>query len=161
MQQHDRLAHVDPGAVVFLHELRSRGGQRMLVEIVFSPDPRGGGPMNGRGALTVIAIEPGTWSTDPRWRSGYRNDGAFAVRLSTTNELLEFRALKPGERLRIFAAHADPADASRTIIPYEIAGQRGRLAVEMVDSPGLTFPVKFEMTPLDRMPGTRESSALP
>ncbi len=156
-------ASVPPGASVFLHELRSAGGQRMLVHIVFTPDavnrraPAGGGSTNGRGALIVTAIEPGTWSADPNWRSGLRSDSAFAMRVNERREVLEFNPLDPGQRLRLFAGHVDPTDASRAIIPYEVDGRRRRWGVRMVDSPGWTFPVQFEMNPLDALVTTRRA----
>ncbi|MFA9478968.1 hypothetical protein ACERK3_11795 [Phycisphaerales bacterium AB-hyl4] len=67
------------------------------------------------------------------WASGARGSG-----VSRMGPKIE---LTPADRLTLFAPETDPSRADRVIVPYELNGQNGRLAMTLRDGGSLAFEV--------------------
>jgi hypothetical protein len=82
----------------------------------------------------VRGVLPGTWRSEPGVTGGL---GAFPI------ELVRYYERTP---LRMYAGQADPADASRFTVEYELAGKRGVLEGRVKDiiNPTSNLRVEFE-----------------
>ena len=100
------------GAILFLHELVSPGGNHRLVVIEYDAQPDDFTPTFYNGLnLRSEVFAPGTWRSRPS-RVGKGAEADVLVMFPTTPP-----------QVRIYAGQVDPADASHFTIRYEMWGQ--------------------------------------
>ena len=147
---------VAPGATVFLHELRTPDGRRVLIHVTASPAGK------DERLFTVMAINPGTWTTIPDYEIGLRTEATFALGFWDTTDPHLFIPIRPEQRLRLYAGTIDPSHASRVIIPFEIDGRRGRFAFQVLPDTNRPGRLTIKTESLDRpVVVRRNASKLP
>ena len=116
-----------PPAVLFMHEVRSPRGERVL--LVATANYEQGMP-DGVG-FRVEAITPATWHQASQGAAGLAT-----IMVKPPRDRDSRAARESVGPVRIFAGRIDPKDPSRVLIEYEGGGDHGFAEIQVFDNPG-------------------------
>jgi len=113
-----------PPAVLFMHEMKTPAGERVLVDVVAEYDAKFADSI----LVRVQAVDPATW------RKASSPGPGLVTRL--VKPPADREPYQPNRTcyVRVYAGRVDPADPSHFSIPYEGSGHRGVMEGRLRDT---------------------------